>query len=84
MPHSGNICQAILIPYEFNLGWKTEQVIIKKGFNVKADGERGWKIYSIGLWQDTYLRFFKVSYSIKPLYVAVVSVTAKVQILSNA
>ena len=41
MPHSGNICQAILIPYEFNLGWKTEQVIIKKGFNVEADGERG-------------------------------------------
>ncbi len=43
-------------------------------------GKGWWKEYSIGLWQDIYLRFFKVSYSIKPLHIAVVSVTAKVQV----
>ena len=66
------------------LDGRLNKLSLKRVFNVKADGERGWKIYSTGLWQDTHLIFFKVSYSIKPLHIAVVSVTAKVQILANA
>jgi hypothetical protein len=50
-----------------------------KGFLYgKADVER--LIGGLINWvmaQDIYLRFFKVSYSIKPLYVVVASLTAK-------